>query len=110
VDSSGNAYAGGILGSYGDYQVAANLPALANLPAQCTLPDLTGGKASYVSQVDSSGNVLGSQYIGGSALGLTGVALTGTVSDGFTLWMSGAALNKVTQRASHWFDSSTSET
>ena len=91
VDSNGNAYVGGILGSHSNYQVAASLPALSSLPTACPLPDLTNGKAAYVSQVDPSGNVLASQYIGGSALGITGVALAGTASTGFTLWIAGAA-------------------
>ena len=85
VDSNGNAYAGGVLGQYSNYDVAATLPALANLPSACFLPAMTNGKSAYAAQVDSSGNVLGSQFIGGSTLVLSGVALSGT-----TLWISGA--------------------
>ncbi len=61
------------------------LPALANVPSGCFLPATTNGKSAYAAQVDSSGNVLGSQFIGGSTLLLSGVALSGT-----TLWMTGA--------------------
>lgn len=87
VDSNGIAYVGGILGllARGDYQVAASLPALASLPTQCSLPAVTNGTSAYVSQVDASGNVLGSQFIGGSALTISGVALSGA-----TLWIAGA--------------------
>ena len=85
VDSNGVAYAGGILGLFGNYDVAANLPALANLPAGCLLPNMTRGSSAYVSRVDTSGNVLQSQFIGGSTLAISGVALSGT-----TLWVAGA--------------------
>jgi len=85
VDSNGNAYVGGVLGQYFNYDVAASLPALANVPSGCFLPATTNGKSAYTAQVDSSGNVLGSQFIGGSTLVLSGVAVSGT-----TLWMTGA--------------------
>ncbi|HTS48212.1 MAG TPA: SBBP repeat-containing protein [Bryobacteraceae bacterium] len=85
VDSNGNAYVGGVLGQYFSYDVAASLPALANVPSGCFLPATTNGKSAYAAQVDSSGNVLGSQFIGGSTLVLSGVALSGT-----TLWITGA--------------------
>ena len=85
VDSNGNAYVGGVLGQYSNYDVAATLPALANVPSECFLPAMTNGKSAYAAQVDSSGNVLGSQFIGGSTLVLSGVALSGT-----TLWMTGS--------------------
>jgi uncharacterized protein (TIGR03437 family) len=82
VDSNGNAYVGGILGLFHLYDVDATLPALANLPAGCSLQ--TPGISAYVSQVDPSGNVLASQFMGGSTLTITGVALSGT-----TLWTTG---------------------
>ena len=85
VDSNGNAYVGGVLGQYFNYDVAASLPALASVPSGCFLPAITNGKSAYAAQVDSSGNVLGSQFIGGSTLVLSGVALSGS-----TLWMTGA--------------------
>ena len=85
VDSNGFAYVGGILGLFANYYVAASLPALANLPAGCLLPEMTRGNSAYVSQVDTSGNVLGSQFIGGSTLTISGAAL----SHG-TLWIAGA--------------------
>ena len=78
VDSNGSAYVGGVLGLFSNYDVAAVLPALANVPAGCLLPDVTGGKSAYVAQVDSSGDVLGSQFIGGSSLSISGVALSRT--------------------------------
>lgn len=86
VDSHGFVYVGGILGLFGNYDVAAGIPALASLPTQCLLPDVTNGNSAYVSQVDAaSGNVLGSQFIGGSRLTISGVALSGA-----TLWIAGA--------------------
>ena len=87
VDSSGSAYAGGVLGAVPNYlyDVAAALPALGNVPAGCFLPATIEGTSAYVAQVDGSGNVLGSQFIGGSSLALSGVALSGS-----TLWMTGA--------------------
>jgi uncharacterized protein (TIGR03437 family) len=85
VDSNGFAYVGGVLGLFSNYYIAASLPALANLPTACLLPTLTGGRSAYVSQVDTSGNVLGAQFIGGSTLGISGVVLSGT-----TLWTAGA--------------------
>jgi uncharacterized protein (TIGR03437 family) len=90
VDSNGLAYVGGILGLFDLYDVAANLPALAGLPNECLLlPESISefrGKSAYVSQVDaSSGNLLGSQFIGGSTLVIAGVAVS---SNG--LWIAGA--------------------
>jgi len=85
VDSNGFVYVGGILGLFANYDVAASIPALANLPAECLPPDMTRGKSAYVSRVDTSGNVLGSQFIGGSTLAISGVALSGG-----RLWIDGA--------------------
>lgn len=85
VDSNGNAYVGGVLGQYSNYDVAAALPALAQVPSGCFLPATTNGKSAYTAQVDRSGNVLASQFIGGSTLVLSGVSLSGT-----TLWLTGA--------------------
>ncbi len=83
VDANGNAYVGGILGLFHLYDVAATLPALANLPAACSQP--TPGISAYVSQVDSSGNVLASQFVGGSTLTISSVALSGA-----QLWIAGS--------------------
>jgi uncharacterized protein (TIGR03437 family) len=86
VDANGFAYVGGIIGLMANYDVAANLPALASLPTACLLAQTTIGKSAYTSQVDaSSGNVLGSQFIGGTTLAIAGVALSGS-----TLWIAGA--------------------
>jgi uncharacterized protein (TIGR03437 family) len=88
VDSKGSAYVGGMLGLLPGptlgYQVAS-LPALAGVPSQC-LPNATLiPKSSYASQVDAaSGNVLGTQFIGGSTLIISAVALSGS-----TLWLAG---------------------
>ena len=98
VDSSGAVYAGGGVGfspvPLGEYAVPANIPALASVPTQC-LPNVTPQgigtgqrvyNSAYVAQVDAaSGSVLGSQFIGGSGLTTSGVALTGS-----TLWIAGA--------------------
>jgi len=98
VDSSGSVYVGGGVGlsplPLGTYAVPANLPALASVPTQC-LPNVSIQaidtaqniyNSVYVAQVDAaSGNLLGSQFIGGSALTTSGVALSGS-----TLWIAGA--------------------
>lgn len=85
VDANGDAYVGGVLGSRNLYDVAASLPALANFPAACLMPSATTtGNSGYVAQVDASGKLLGSQLLGGSKLGINGVALAGT-----TLWIGG---------------------
>jgi uncharacterized protein (TIGR03437 family) len=88
VDSNGFAYAGGFLGLLILYDVAASLPALASLPSACLTAEATGvpAQSAYVSQVDAtSGKVLGSQFLGGSSLTISGVALAGS-----TLWIAGA--------------------
>jgi uncharacterized protein (TIGR03437 family) len=86
VDSNGFGYVGGIFGLMENYYVAAAIPALASLPTSCLLPQTTTAKSAYVSQVDAtSGNLLGSQFIGGTTLNISGVALSGS-----TLWIAGA--------------------
>jgi uncharacterized protein (TIGR03437 family) len=84
VDSNGFAYVGGILGLFSGFDVAAHLPALAKLPAECLPQELTRAQSAYAAKVDTSGNVLESQFIGGSTLAITGVALSGS-----TLWIAG---------------------
>ena len=54
VDSNGSVYVGGLLGLLANYDVAASLPALASLPAQCLLPSTTNGKSGYASQMDAT--------------------------------------------------------
>ena len=84
VDSNGAAYVGGIFGVFDLYDVAAILPALAGVPSAC-LQSSMPTRSAYVSQVDATtGNVLGSQFLGGSALVISGVALAGS-----TLWTTG---------------------
>ncbi len=87
VDSSGNAYAGGmigtILGSGLGFDVAGPLPGLAGVPSQC-LPNAIIASSAYVSQVDTLANVRGSQFIGGSTLSIFSAALSGQ-----TLWIAG---------------------
>jgi uncharacterized protein (TIGR03437 family) len=88
VDSSGGVYVGGGVGfpQLAMYIVPANIPALAGVPSQCLPNNLTIRSSAYVSQIDStSGNVLGSQFIGGSTLTTSAVALSGS-----TLWLAGA--------------------
>ena len=86
ADSNGSVYVGGLLGLLANYDVAASLPALASLPAQCLLPSTTKGTSAYASQVDAAtGDVRGSQFIGGSSLAIAGVALSGA-----KLWIAGS--------------------
>ena len=90
VDSHGAVYAGGGVGSNPNpsqgYPVTVSLPALSSVPSQCLPNNLTIHSSAYVSQLDSaSGNVLGTQFIGGSALTASAVALSGS-----TLWLAGA--------------------
>jgi uncharacterized protein (TIGR03437 family) len=96
VEASGSVYVGGGVGfsELGTYAVPASLPALASVPTQC-LPNVsiqTLGtprviqNSAYVAQVDAaSGNLLGTQFIGGSGLTTSAVALYGS-----TLWAAGA--------------------
>jgi saccharopine dehydrogenase (NAD+, L-lysine-forming) len=96
VDSNGAVYVGGVVGSspLRNYAVPANIPALASVPTQC-LPNVTVqsidtvqniGNTAYVAQVDgASGNLRGSQFIGGSSLTASAVTLVGS-----TLWIAGA--------------------
>jgi hypothetical protein len=86
VDSNGLVYVGGGVGSpSGHYVVPGTIPALANIPTPC-LPNTLIQNSAYVAQVDSSsGNVLGSQFIGGATLIPSAVALAGS-----TLWIAGA--------------------
>jgi uncharacterized protein (TIGR03437 family) len=86
VDSHGSVYVGGGVGSgfVASFGIT-NIPALANVPAPC-LPSAVLRSSIYASQVDAgSGNVLGTQFIGGSTLTDSGVALFGS-----TLWIAGA--------------------
>ena len=86
LDASGNAYVGGLLGRLSLYDIDAPPPALASIPSGCFLPEVTfGGSAAYAAQVDNNGNVLGTQFIGGSSLVLSGAALSGT-----TLFVTGS--------------------
>lgn len=87
VDSQGAVYVGGAVGSRLTFSFGiANIPALASVPTQCLPNDRGVYSAPYVSQVDAaSGNVLGSQFIGGSTIAPSGVALFGS-----TLWITGA--------------------
>jgi hypothetical protein len=88
VDSLGSVYVGGMVGVLGDpgSNVGTNIPALRSVPAPC-LPNATFTTVSaYASQVDAaSGNLLGTQFIGGSTLLVSGAALSGS-----TLWLAGA--------------------
>jgi uncharacterized protein (TIGR03437 family) len=87
VDANGAVYAGGGVGSYlsSAYAVTVGIPALANIPNQCLPNNLTIMNSAYVSQVDAdSGKLLGTQFIGGSNLTISSVALSGS-----TLWVAG---------------------
>jgi uncharacterized protein (TIGR03437 family) len=88
VDSKGAVYAGGEIGSQviQQYAVTASIPALASIPAQCLPNTVNILNSAYVSQVDAaSGSVLGTQFLGGSALTGATIALTGS-----TLWIAGS--------------------
>jgi uncharacterized protein (TIGR03437 family) len=96
ADGNGNVYvAGGVGFPNSVFAVQANLPAIANVPGQC-LASLYGAgsgttqasqRSLYASQVDAaSGDLRGTQWIGGSSLTASGTALTGS-----TLWIAGAA-------------------
>jgi hypothetical protein len=102
VDSNGSAYVGGVAGlgsgPSSSYDVLAVIPALASVPKPCLPspipPDLNVPYikiSAYAAQVDaSSGNVLGSLFIGGSTLSISGVALSGSSQSGLSLWIGGA--------------------
>ena len=90
LDSDGAVYVGGYVGAGSSIVgVLPNIPALANVPGKC-LP-IAGPTAyrvsAYAAEVDgASGNLLGTQFIGGSSLTPGSVALFGS-----TLWIAGAA-------------------
>jgi uncharacterized protein (TIGR03437 family) len=87
VDSHGPVYvSGGAGGGFaGPFGIANNLPVLANVPSQC-LPNNAGiYRVAYVAQADgTTGELMGSQFIGGSTLATTGLALSGA-----TAWVAG---------------------
>jgi uncharacterized protein (TIGR03437 family) len=87
MDSHGAVYVSGGVGSgfAGTFGIANNLPALAGVSTQC-LPNNLGIRSSaYVAEVDgASGNLLGSQFIGGSTLASSAVTLFGS-----TVWTTG---------------------
>jgi uncharacterized protein (TIGR03437 family) len=88
VDSKGAVYAGGEIGSQviQQYAMTASIPALASVPTECLPNSVNIQNSAYVSQVDAtSGNVLGTQFIGGSSLTAAAVALSGS-----TLWIAGS--------------------
>ena len=89
IDAGGAVDAGGFVGSLpSSTGVLSAIPALAGVHTAC-LPDVGPGVhqvSAYVAQVDgSSGNLLGSQFLGGGSLTLAGVALSGS-----TVWAAGA--------------------
>jgi len=67
------------------FGVANNLPALENVPAKC-LPDNAGIRTSaYVSELDAAtGTAMGTQFIGGSTLATSAIALAGS-----KVWVAG---------------------
>jgi uncharacterized protein (TIGR03437 family) len=85
VDSKGSVFVGGGIGAAG-FTASAAIPALANVPAPCLPGSSFSHSSAYVSQVDAtSGDVLGTQFIGGSSLTVSGVALSGS-----SVWIAGA--------------------
>jgi uncharacterized protein (TIGR03437 family) len=91
LDSAGGVYVGGEVGIINTIVgIPSGIPALAGVPSQClpsSGPSALGLVSAYVSEVDaSSGNLLGSKFIGGSTLSLSSAALLGS-----TLWIAGSA-------------------
>jgi uncharacterized protein (TIGR03437 family) len=91
LDSTGGVYVGGEVGTIGTIVgVPGGTPALASVPSQClpsSGPSPVGPASAYVAEVDAgSGNLLGSKFIGGSTLRLSGATLVGS-----TLWIAGSA-------------------
>lgn len=89
VDSAGSAYVAGrvasLQGGAGNYNIPNSLPAVASVPAPCLPGGLFIQNSAYVAQVSaSSGDLLATQWIGGSHLNLSAVALSGS-----TLWVAG---------------------
>jgi uncharacterized protein (TIGR03437 family) len=91
LDSSGALYVGGIVSSYDPIGIAppttvvAPAPEFSWIPQQCLPDNITAISAAYVMKVDpTSGSVLDSQWIDGSAPGATGIAL----ADG-KIWITG---------------------
>lgn len=91
LDSTGGVYMGGEVGIINTIVgIPSGIPGLAGVPSQClpsSGPSALGLVSAYVSEVDaSSGNLLGSKFIGGSMLSLSSAALLGS-----TLWIAGSA-------------------
>lgn len=91
VDSSGAVYAGGIVSSYDPVGLGVHIDPVAPppvfnwIPQQCLPDNITAISEAYVVKVDpSSGDVVDSQWIDGSAPGATGIALAGG-----KIWMTG---------------------
>lgn len=90
LDAAGTVYVGGIVG-YGSgpvasYAIPSSLPALADVPGQCLPNGLLIRNSAYVSQADgTSGNLLGTQLIGGSSVNPAGIALGASA-----VWIAGA--------------------
>ena len=76
VDANGLAYVGGILGPFNLYDVAANLPALSNIPPVCWQSEIPSARSAYVSQVDPTGRVSNSRFLGGTSLALAAAVLS----------------------------------
>jgi uncharacterized protein (TIGR03437 family) len=89
VDSHGAVYVvGGVGSGFIDAFDVPAVPALASVPTQCLPNNPAIRSSAYVSQVDAaSGNALGSQFIQGSTLTASGIALGSTLS---TVWIAGA--------------------
>jgi uncharacterized protein (TIGR03437 family) len=85
LGSNATVFVGGDVGSIPDYAVAIG-PALANVPGRCVFNVPFIHSPAYVSQLDDlSGDLLGLQFIGGSTLSVSGIAVFGS-----TVWLAGA--------------------
>jgi len=89
VDSAGAVYVGGRVGYTpgfgGSLAVTASVPALSGVPTACLPNNGLIQNSAYVSKADAaSGNIFGTQFIGGSNVNPAAVALAGS-----TLWITG---------------------
>ncbi|MEO5923102.1 MAG: SBBP repeat-containing protein [Bryobacteraceae bacterium] len=85
VDAQDSVYVGGSTGLTTGFAIQSTIPVLANIPARCLPNGVTNSISSYTARVSAStGDVTGSQFIGGSTLSFTGTALSGSA-----LWLVG---------------------
>ncbi len=88
ANSTGAVSVGGIAGTVNSpatYVISSAIPALSGIPAACLPNGITVGVSAYAALVDeTAGTLLGTQFLGGSSVIPSSIALAGS-----TLWLAG---------------------